>query len=131
MMAVTTTQIRDLLNRPRGLNEATINEYLTIRNAEIAKIVRSSSLFGASGDNSPTTTLQESAVKMLVCVDCLLVMIDTVPMFYPTEEHRANDQRLSHQLKTFRDRAKDALDLIAEKGGAAFYVKKTKTRLEE
>ncbi len=36
-MAVTTSQIRDLLNRPRGLNEGTITEYITIRTAEVNK----------------------------------------------------------------------------------------------
>ena len=39
-MAVTTAQIRDLLNRPRGLTEGTITEYITIRTAEVNKKVR-------------------------------------------------------------------------------------------
>ena len=131
-MAVTTTQIRDLLNRPRGLNEGTITEYITIRTAEVNKVVRSSTLFGASTDNAPTTTLKESAIKMLVCVDCLTVMIDTIPTYYPDlNEQKVNDQRFRDQLRVFIKRAEDAYGLIAEKGGAAFYVHQTNTRLEE
>jgi hypothetical protein len=131
-MAVTTTQIRDLLNRPRGLNEGTISEYITIRTAEVAKVLRSSSLFGATADNAPSTTLQESAIKMLVCVDCLTVMIDTIPTYYADlQDQRENDQRFRDQLRTFTQRAEDALSLVSEKGGAAFYVHQTNTRLEE
>ena len=37
-MAVTSEQIRDLLNRPKGLNEATITEYIIIRRYRINSI---------------------------------------------------------------------------------------------
>ena len=36
-MAVTSEQIRDLLNRPKGLNEATITEYIIIRTTQVTK----------------------------------------------------------------------------------------------
>ena len=39
-MAVTTSQIRDLLNRPRGLNDGTVTEYITIRTAQVNKQVQ-------------------------------------------------------------------------------------------
>ena len=64
-MAVTNAQIRDMLNRPRGLNEGTITEYVTIRTAEENKVTRGSSY--NVGDNAVTDTLKESAIKALVC----------------------------------------------------------------
>ena len=39
-MAVTNDNIRDLLNRPRGLNEATITELITVRTNEVNKFSR-------------------------------------------------------------------------------------------
>ena len=60
-MAVTTTQIRELLNRPRGLNEATITEYVTIRTAEVNKKARGAN-FGVTADIAPTDSLKESAI---------------------------------------------------------------------
>ena len=56
-MTVTTTQIRELLNRPRGLNEATITEYVTIRTAEVNKKARGAN-FGVTADNPPTDALK-------------------------------------------------------------------------
>ncbi len=82
-MAVTTAQIRDLLNRPRGLNEGTINEYITIRTAEVNKKTRQADLFGVTDTYAPDTTVKESAIKFLVCVDCLRVLIDTIPAVVP------------------------------------------------
>ena len=38
MMAVTNDNIRDLLNRPRGLNDATITEYISIRTEQVKQI---------------------------------------------------------------------------------------------
>ena len=64
-MAVTTSQIRDLLNRPRGLTEGTITEYLTIRTAEVNKKSRQSGYVGVT-TNAPTDALKESAIKMLI-----------------------------------------------------------------
>ena len=82
-MAVTTAQIRDLLNRPRGLNEGTISEYITIRTAEVNKKTRQADLFGVTDTYAPDTTVKESAIKFLVCVDCLRVLIDTIPPIMP------------------------------------------------
>ena len=129
-MAVTSDNIRDLLNRPRGLTAATVTEYITIRTAQVDKVVRSGSLFGVT-TNAPSTTIKESAIKMMVCVDCLNVLIDTVPMYYPEKEQGTQDMRFRDQLKRFQKEADRALALISEKGGAAFYNKSTSTRLEE
>ena len=68
-MAVTSDNIRDLLNRPRGLNNATITEYITIRTAEVNKKARAATYVGVS-TNAPTDALKESAIKFMVCVDC-------------------------------------------------------------
>ena len=127
-MAVTVAQIRDLLNRPRGLNDGTINEYITIRDAEVAKKARGAN-FGVV-DNAPTTALKESAVKFLVCCDCLRVLIDTVPSWVPEKEQGTQDVRYNQQLKSFEKQALEALRTIEEKGGSAFYSGKTDTRLE-
>ena len=128
---MTNDNIRDLLNRPRGLTEGTITEYVSIRDAQVTKVARSPTLFGATVANAPTTALKDSATKMLVCVDCLVILIDTVPMYYPEADQKVNDQRFRDQLKTFEKRADEALALVSEKGGAAFYQKSTATRLEE
>ena len=76
-MTVTTAQIRDLLNRPRGLNEGTITELITVRTNEVNKVARSSTLYSV-GDHAVTTDLKEGAIKMLVCLDCLNILIDTI-----------------------------------------------------
>ena len=41
-MAVTATQIRNLLNNPRGLIQGTITEYITIRTNQVTKVARGS-----------------------------------------------------------------------------------------
>lgn len=127
-MAVTTDNIRDLLNRPRGLNNGTINEYITIRTAEVNKKVRASDLFGVV-NNAPTDTLKESAIKFLVCVDCLRVLIDTIPAVVPEKEQGVSDIRFNRQLSSFEAAAEEALGLIEEAGGSAFVVKKTDSRI--
>ncbi len=127
-MAVTTTQIRDLLNRPRGLNEATITEYITIRTAEVNKKARVADLFGVTSDNAPTTALKESAIKMMVCVDCLRVLVDTVHSVFPEVERGEADIRFSTQLRSFEKQALEAIRNIEEKGGSAFKAKATATR---
>ena len=109
IVAVTTAQIRDLLNRPRGLNEGTISEYITIRTAEVNKKAR--------------------AIKMLVCVDCLRVLIDTIPTFVPEKERGTQDIRFSKQLASFETSALEAIRAIEEKGGTAFNAKATATRV--
>ena len=128
-MAITTSQIRDLLNRPRGLNEGTINEYITIRTAEVNKKARAAGYVGGTADNVPDTTLKESAIKMMVCADCLRVLIDTIPAWVPEKEQGTQDIRFNQQLKSFEKQALEAIRAIEEKGGTAFDVKATTTRV--
>ena len=127
-MAVTNAQIRDMLNRPRGLNEGTITEYVTIRTAEVNKVTRGSSY--NVGDNAVTDTLKESAIKALVCCDCLRVLVDTAPMYVPENEFRQQDIRFRSQLDTMQKQADNLLSMIAEKGGSAFHSTQTDSRLE-
>ena len=127
-MAVTTTQMRELLNRPRGLNEATITEYVTIRTAEVNKKARGAN-FGVTADNAPTDALKESAIKFLVCVDCLRVLVDTIPAVHPEKQQGTQDIRYNQQLKSFEKQALEALRTIEEKGGSAFYVSNTASRV--
>ena len=127
-MAVTTSQIRDLLNRPRGLNDGTVTEYITIRTAQIDKQVRSSTLYGLGDGSGVTDTLKESAIKMIVCVDCLRVMIDTIPSYVPENEQRQQDIRFSTQLRSFEKQAQSLLDQISEAAGSAFFVDSTSTK---
>tara|TARA_R110002012_G_scaffold62050_2_gene162994 strand:+ start:9084 stop:9473 length:390 start_codon:yes stop_codon:yes gene_type:complete len=127
-MAVTTSQIRDLLNRPRGLNDGTVTEYITIRTAQVNKQVRSTLLYGLSTDSQISDTLKESAIKMMVCVDCLRVMIDTIPSYVPENEQRQQDIRFSTQLRSFEKQAQSLLDQISEAAGSAFFVDSTSTK---
>ena len=127
-MAVTTAQIRDLLNRPRGLTEGTISEYITIRTAEVTKKARTTGYVGVT-TNAPTDALKESAIKMMVCVDCLRVLVDTLHTIVPEKERGASDIRFSSQLKSFERQALEAIRVIEEKGGTAFKVKATTTRV--
>ena len=129
-MAVTTTQIRDLLNRPRGLNEETITEYITIRTNLVDKVARNATLYDIASGNEVTSALKDDAVKSLVSVDCLRVMIDTIPSYVPENQQRQQDIRLKTQLSSMEKQAQGALDLIAEAGGTAFYITKTATRQE-
>ena len=124
----TVNQIRDLLNRPRGLNEATIAEYTTIRTAQITRMRRSSTLYGVSETGAVTDTECESAIKFLVCVDCLRVMIDTIPSYVPEAEQRRTDIRLGSQLKSFETQAQILLSQIAEKAGSAFVIDSSNSR---
>ena len=68
-MAVTASSIRALLNRPRGLLDDTITEYISIRTLEVNKVSRSN-IYG-EGDHAVTTDLKEAAIKSLVALDCL------------------------------------------------------------
>lgn len=123
----TVSQIRDLLNRPRGLNDATISEYITIRVAQITRMRRSSTLYGVSA-NAVSDTECESAIKFLVCVDCLRVMIDTIPMYVPEAEQRRTDIRLSAQMKSFEKQADALLKAIAEAESSAFVIDSSNSR---
>jgi len=129
-MAVTNAQIRDLLNRPRGLNENTITEYITIRTNEVTKVARSSTLYGIASANAVTDALKDDAVKMLVCVDCLRILADTAPSFVPENKLRQYDIRFRSQLESFEKKADLALGQISDKGGTAWYHSKTATREE-
>ena len=127
-MAVTAAQIRDLLNRPRGLNEGTITEYITIRTAEVNKKARVADLVGVT-TNAPTDALKESAIKFIVCVDCLRVLIDTIPAVVPEKEQGTSDIRFNKQLAAFEKQAEAAMAVIEEKGGTAFHTNSTDTKV--
>jgi hypothetical protein len=129
-MTVTNDSIRALLNRPRGLLEETITEYISMRTLEVDKKSRSATLYGVSAANAVTLELKEAAIKALVTLDCLSVMIDTIPTYYPAKEQGPIEQRLRSQLKVFQARAENLLGEIASKGGTAFATKKTNTRLD-
>lgn len=134
-MTVTTDNIRDLLNRPRGLNEATITEYITIRTEQVTKTSRKTTSSGLAADsaNAVTTAQKESAIKALVCVDCLQVLIDTAPSYVRDSEKKENDIRFSAQLNSFTKRANELLAVVQEKGGMAVLtkLKSTKTKQSE
>ena len=125
-MAITNDNIRDLLNRPRGLNEATITELITIRTAQINKQARGS-LYGV--ESAVDTTLKESAIKFLVALDCLNILVDTVPSYYSEDMQSVYDRRFQQQIITFQQRADEAVALIAEASGSAFATGKTTSRL--
>ncbi len=127
-MAVTNDNIRDLLNRPRGLNDATITELITIRTAQVNKQSRGS-LYGVKDANQVTETLRESAIKFLVCLDCLNILVDTVPSYYSEDMQSVYDRRFQQQIITDQQRADEALALIAEASGSAFATGKTTSRL--
>lgn len=127
-MAVTNDNIRDLLNRPRGLNDATITELITIRTAQVNKQSRGS-LYGVKDANQVTETLRESAIKFLVCLDCLNILVDTVPSYYSEDMQSVYDRRFQQQIITYQQRADEALALIAEASGSAFATGKTTSRL--
>ena len=127
-MAVTTDNIRDLLNRPKGLNEGTITEMVTIRTNEVEKMSRGSR-YGVATANQVTTDLKEGAIKMLVALDCLNILINTVPTYYSEDERSGNDRRFAEQIKVFEKRADKALKLISEAEGSAYASGNTTTRL--
>tara|TARA_R100000951_G_scaffold1961_2_gene3565 strand:+ start:3089 stop:3571 length:483 start_codon:yes stop_codon:yes gene_type:complete len=126
---ITVNSIRDLLNRPRGLNSGTIVEYVNMRNTQIAKKSRKANYVGVDSSNAPTTAEIETAIKLVVCVDCLRVLIDTIPAVVPEKEQGTSDIRFNKQLASFEKQAQDALSVIEEKGGTAFYVKGTATKV--
>jgi len=128
-MAVTNDNIRDLLNRPRGLNEATITEYISIRTEQVNKSARNTAFLATDSANVVTTAQKESAIKALVCADCLQVMIDTLPSYVNENEKKEQDIRLTAQLRGFNKRGEELLALISEVGGTAVKFSQTKTRL--
>jgi len=126
---ITVNSIRSLLNHPRGLNSGTIIEYVNLRNTQIAKKSRKSNYVGVDATNAPTTAEIETAVKMVVCVDCLRVLVDTIPAIVPEKEQGTQDIRFNKQLTSFEKQAEDALRVIEEKGATAFYKKATATKV--
>lgn len=128
-MTVTTDNIRDLLNRPRGLNNATISEYITIRTEQVNKSARNDAFLADSSVNAVTEAQKESAIKFLVCADCLQVLIDTSPSYTDASERKEQDIRFATQMRAFERRANEMLSLISEKGGTAVVVKNTKRRV--
>jgi hypothetical protein len=130
-MAVTNANIRDLLNRPRGLNEGTISEYITIRTEEVNKRSRGTHLLATDSANAVTTAQKESAIKFLVAADCLRVMIDTIPSYVPESDKREQDIRLATQLRQMEKKADEMLALVSEKGGTVYKGKVTKTKVSE
>ena len=87
-------------------------------------------LIGVTSTNAPTTTLKESAIKFLVACDCLRVLIDTIPTWVSNEkEHTVKDTRFNKQLTSFEKAALEAIRAIEEKGGTAFKVKATATKV--
>ena len=129
-MAVTNDNIRDLLGRPKGLLTVTIAEYINMRTNFVDKVARDDVNLDNS-TNAVTTALKEDAVKMLVAVDCLGILVDTMPgsSSMSSEDARYQDRRFQYQLDMFRKRAKEALDLVSEAGGTAFAVKSTSSRI--
>lgn len=131
-MTVTTDNIRDLLNRPRGLNEATITELISIRTAQVNKSARNTKFLGDSSVNAVTDAEKNAAIKALVCSDCLQILIDTISTYVDDEgEKRENDIRLTAQMRAFQRRADDLMKMISERGGSAFVFKATKTKVDE
>jgi len=130
-MTVTTDNIRDLLNRPRGLNDATITEYISMRTEQVNKSARNKSVLASDSTNAVTDAQKEAAIKALVCADCLQVMIDTIPSYVNESERKEQDIRLTAQLRGFNKRGEEMLALISEVGGTAFKTGKTATRLTE
>jgi len=126
-MAVTSNTIRAILNRPRGLNEDTITELITIRTNQVNKMARGS-LYGV-GDYAVTDDLKDDAVKVLVCLDCLNILVDTVPTYYSESERSVYDRRYQQQIVTYQQRADEALKLIAGNGASAFTIGNTTSRL--
>ena len=126
-MAVTTASIRALLNRPRGLLDETISEYISIRTLEVNKAARSN-IYG-EGDYAVTTDLKEAAIKALVAVDCLLMMVDTIPTYYTERDGRFAEQRFRDQLRVMSKRADELYDQVKEAKGTAFKVDSTNSRV--
>ena len=130
-MAVTSDNIRDLLGRPKGLLTVTITEYINMRTNFVDKVARDEINLNDS-TNAVSTALKEDAIKMLVAVDCLSILIDTLPGQMSAgdlDDSRYQDRRYQYQLDMFRKRAKEALDLVADAGGTAFAVKSTSSRI--
>ena len=129
MMAVTTAQIRDLLNRPPNLVEGAISEYITMRTNEANKIARTNT-YGIGVDHVVTETNKEEYIKAAVCADVLVVLINTLPAHTMPDARQGTDDRFRRQLEHYQLRAADLKALIAEPNAAAFATESTATRQE-
>ena len=128
-MTVTSTQIRDLLNRPPNLVDGTITEYLTMRTLEANKIARTQQ-YGIAAANSVNAADKDEYIKAAVCVDCLVVLVNTLPHYTMPDAKEGTDDRFRRQLEAFQTRADRFRTLIAEPNAAAFDVDSTATRVE-
>lgn len=127
-MAITTDNIRDSLGRPKGLLTATIEEYISMRTIYVDKVARDD-YYLVDATNAVTTAQKENAIKALVAVDCLTILVDTVPSaFSNADDARFQDRRFQYQLDVFRKRANDALSLISDSGSRAFAKSSTDSR---
>jgi len=128
-MTVTTDNIRDALGRPKGLLTATINEYISLRTAFVDKVARDDAYLNDT-TNAVTTAQKEVAIKALVAIDCLTILVDTVPSAYNNaDDARFQDRRFQYQLDVFRKRANDALSMVADSGAKAFATSSTDSRI--
>jgi len=127
MMAVTSSQIRDLLGRPQGLPEGTVTEYITMRTNE-ADVIARTNKYDIATANQVTTAQKEDYIEAAVCMDVLTVLIDTLPM--DSIERKGNDTRFKTQLDAFARRAAEMRVVIAEPDAAAFATSSSATRLE-
>tara|TARA_R110000772_G_scaffold188227_1_gene299298 strand:- start:246 stop:632 length:387 start_codon:yes stop_codon:yes gene_type:complete len=128
-MSVTTTNIRDLLNRPPNLVEGTITEYISMRTVEANKIARTNA-YGIAAANAVSTAQIEEFIKSAVCCDVLTVLVNTLPHHTMGDAREGTDDRFRRQLEHFQLRAADLKAMIAEPNAAAFYVDETVTRQE-
>ena len=128
-MTVTTSQIRDLLNRPPNLVEGTITEYINMRTIEADKIARTNS-YDIATDNQVTTAQKEEFIKAAVCADVLSVLVNTLPGLTMPDARQGTDDRFRRQLEQFQLRAADLRAMIAEPSAAAFVVDSSATRQE-
>ena len=116
-MAVTAYSRSALLNRTRGLLDYTSTEDISIRTLEVNKVSRSN-IYG-EGDHAVTTDLKEAAIKSLVALDCLLVLIDTIPTYYTERDGRFEEQRFKNQDRLMQKREKELYAQMREAKGTA------------
>jgi hypothetical protein len=60
---ITVNTIRDLLNRPRGLNSGTIIEYVNLRNTQFNKVSRKVNYVGVDSTNAPHNCRSRNCCK--------------------------------------------------------------------
>jgi hypothetical protein len=100
-----------------------------MRTEQVNKSARNNAFLAEDSTNVVTTAQKESAIKALVCADCLQVMIDTIPSYVNENERKQQDIRLTAQMRGFIKRGEEMLALVSEVGGTAVKFSQTKTRL--